>query len=66
MFTPKNINSITIIIISEGIWKSNQNSKRYLEHCRRRVGVYFLIENQTYSLQNSEENRKITQKKSLF
>ena len=45
IFTPKNINSITIIIISEGIQKRNQRqySKRYLERCQRRVGVYFTV-----------------------
>ena len=45
IFTPKNINSITIIIISEGIQKRNQRqySKRYLERCQRRVGVYFIV-----------------------
>ena len=45
IFTPKNINSITIIIISEGIQKRNQRqySKRYLERCQRRVDVYFTV-----------------------
>ena len=45
IFTPKNINSITIIIISEGIQKTNQRqySKRYLERCQRRVDVYVTV-----------------------
>ena len=46
IFTPKNINPIAIIIISEGIQKRNQGlyGKRYLERRRRRVGVYLNIQ----------------------
>ena len=43
--TPKNIKSVTIIIISEGVHKRNQRqrSQQYLERCRRRDSVYSTI-----------------------
>ena len=70
IFRPKNINSITITIISEGIQKRNQiqYSEQYLERCRRCVGVYFIVQKLllSHNLQTLAEHRKIGQKNLCF
>ena len=58
IFTPKDINSITIMITSEGI----EDSKRHLKHSLLRFGVYLSLKIRLECLQDFTENDcKITQ-----
>ena len=73
VYAQENINSITIIIISEGIHQRNQRqyskrSRYLLSTLPDRVGVYFIVEKLSLSqkLKTLAEHRKICQKNLCF